>query len=549
MSIDIRKSAIRAIAQEPRDPRQPEPRLPRWVAIFAAMVVLIGAAVLGGLATLPAGETLAGRTVALQAEMMARGYDPRLVFATNTPFGLKVDTSPDPIQSALLHLFHGGLGLGPGLPMMGALGAALAGLGLFATAFRLTRGSHPLLRVGAVAVGGLGLLAAPALSPQGLSPTWGINAGAVGLAGLALGCAIQCGSATRALSGMLAGAAGSLAASALGPALLAAVVLMGARRAHHRLAGATGLGLGGGMALVMGQNMAALGLWGLAAVGLTAGLVGRRISMTVYTLLALGVSGLALLGAGQGVLGGTLDPTLLALPGLVLVAMTGYLLLARQQSWRGWVIDPPLLLALAACPLGLAGILAGHGVETAVLGLMLSARTGWGPGAMGGLGAAGLVLSTLVYDGTHEDKHRSDPSSKNSSASQSCGKMAVAKMAQALDEAGIRRVLVDPVTGWQVLMGGYNLNVVGGAIGDTEEGDGHARAALGDTTEKAEQARQITMRRSVGAIGVCGPGTTPDSIASRLWRGNKEDIGPLSDWIEPLSEGEGYALYRVHPAQ
>lgn len=522
MSLDIRKPTVAALRPEtPPRPARHASNGGAWMALAIAIACAIAWTL-----TPEAHATLAARTAALQAMMAQQGYDPRLLFQTNAPFGAILPSAPDP---ASLWTFGHALALfeTAAFQALAVASALLCALGLACVA--QGRGNRAAYALG----GTLALMAPLTLAPGGLPLDWFRLALGLGLVGMAWGGRTK----ARPMAGVLLGAA-----VAIHPVLLlagagAAVALVRAVRPQTRQQTSLGLGMGGLLLALLASPPAAAVLWTAAAGGLLAGWLPRRqawmaawgagVGAQALACHALGMEGAAAAGVvGAGV--------------LALVLLAGL----RPLRARGKPMVGPVPLALATLALGAIGAFVGAGTSSHTPGTAGDALLPLAVLALGlipGGGAISLGLGALAVGAVLWAQGPADPEA----GAGLCPTQTVRAIAQGLEDMEAQRVLTTPLLGWQLLLDGHTrAGMV--ASGTDPGGEADAAQALGDSTPDGGEARRIAMRRSVAAIALCGEPATA-GLASSLWRGNAADLAPLAGWITPFAEGDGYGIYATRP--
>jgi len=522
MSLDIRKPTVAAL--RPQIPSRPT-RTASYGGVWLALAIAMACALAWGL-TPQAHATLAARTAALQALMAQQGYDPRLLFQTNAPFGAILPSAPDP---ASLWTFGHALALfeTAAFQALAVASALLCVLGLACVARRRANRA-------AYALGGtLALMAPLTLASGGLPLDWFRLAIGMGLMGMAWGMRTK----ARPLAGVLLGAAVAIHPVLLLAAAGAAVALVRAVRPQARQQASLGLGVGGLLLALLASPPAAAVLWAAAAGGLMAGWLPRRRAWMAAWIAGVCAQALACHALGME---GVATAAVVGVGALALVLLAGL----RPVRVGGKPMVGHVPLALATLALGGIGILVDAGASGPTPGNPGAALLPLAVLALGLIptgGAISLGLGALAVGGVLWAQGPGDPEAREGL----CPAQTVRAIAQGLEEMEAQRVLTTPLLGWQLLMDGHTrAGMV--ASGTGPGGGADAAHALGDTTPDGEEARRIAMRRSVAAIALCGEPATA-GLASSLWRGNRADLAPLAGWVTPFAEGDGYGIYATRP--
>lgn len=536
-------------------PAQPHPSL--WTIVASLLLV----ALIGWLAymvTLPTDANAAMRGVAYQALLLERGDNPLLAVQSNVPFGHVFAQTITPIAAFFVHGAYEGFGTS-GLRVLAAIGSAIMAAGVVTMVWSLAPTPHRRGALQAVAAAGCACVLLLVLARHGanLPALWGLAAAALGACAAALSCAFRPNTTGKAVGGVLAGIALLLAPSTLPLAALVAFALGANRRPSTRQAVVMGLGVGGVIALMGGEQHGALTLWAFGVLTIAAGLLGPRAHRRALYLVpgALVLVGTivalprheGLFFAGWGGADGGFGATLALVLGSI--ALTGVLfaaLVERQRGWRRLATEPRLLALGAVGPLVALCAAWGHAegaLLLAAVGFALASFTGFGRAVLactGVVGIGALAHAVITQPPPHGRMDTATPY-------EGCGDTDITGIMGDLAQMQARRVLADPMVGWQLVMAGSRAGMV--SAGLHEEGAGQepdpARDALNDTSPTANGARSISTRHSVDAVVVCGANASSNSLSARMWAGDSQSLAGLSGWLEPVYEREGYVVHRV----
>lgn len=543
--VEIRKPSIVALHDTPKTPRQP------WIGWVGAVLLIAAiAALLGWHFTPHAAATSAGRLAILQANMASAGYDPRLLFRTNTPFGAIATTPYTPTAYWIFAQAWSVFGA-LAFQALAATAAAIAASALvfLGGALRLTPAQAGAMALATIVAS----VFIPVLIHGGLPPGWFYQA--LSLAALSAGLALLVRPSARTRTGV--GVLGALAVWAHPAFAIAGLALaVGTVRATstaHRQAGAIGLALGGALVATQ-QPLLGAAFWAIAAGGVAAGWTAPR--WRSLPPITGGILALVL----------TLDTFTLPLvptTAVVAIAVVGGIIAGatilppRPRRCLAVLRSGPVsVVFLAGGLMGVAGVALMHADVVLFFEAALAGMPWWGlwvrakgtPALVEGGVCTGLGMVVIAVVLSTGRDGESEAWAWGKTPPHLCPPAVVDTIVADLHSLDATRVLAEPILGWQILLADPELAVVAaGTQDDTHQAGADARTALADPSPSATTARRISVRRSLDAVAICG-GTAvgaPDSLYQRLWSGNATRIAPLADWLVPRAEGAAHTIYTI----
>lgn len=559
------------LAERTKTRMPPAPVAPSGRGVFWAILALCAIAAITAFSlTALADASPATRTALYQARLMMAGDNPLVGVHSNVPFGHVFAQPITSVQGWAAHHAFAWFGMHAfqALALVGSI--ALTG-GLMALSSSLRTPHHSLGASWLASASATTIIVLSALDHHTLPPFWGLDALGIGITTLGLACALRTQTPYALLAGLCAGVGVVVAPWILPLSIIIGVALAKTTRPTRRQAATIGLAAGGLLALITGAWLGAVLIWATAALGIIAsmgGRFGRRwlwglggvallliapfaaavvMGRTTTSLNATPWASLSLSPAiAISTVGGVLS--LLLASALIVRASREGTLRARIEAW--WPAALVIVAALSwwALP-GQASALST--VALVVHAPQLAAGAYLALQAVLLLAFAGITISS---SGSNLDLTSTDTTSW---ASDACDPDLVETIIADLAGMQARRVLAEPVVGWQIVMGGASAGFIsigltpsagadkGSGDGSAAQQDDAAHQALNDTTATATTARSLANRHSIDAIVVCNGSTIPTSLKARLWSGSSTGMDSLSEWLEPIVEKEGYVIHRI----